>query len=407
MDIKEAQEYIVENMPEKPPAKKRKKRPMRPVNLRDFTLGMLATMVVVGVLGFFLIPTQRTPTVPTPVVATLLPTAPPMPTVISGGGMQPTVIARRLKNVSIAPDGRTFAVSGQNFEGASAEIRRMNVSGNLSSQRIAYIDPGFEVGKTVFNADGSRIATLQNTFASGTAVAHIYDAATGEQLTAFAASDLDFSRNGQWLASVTGTMLEIRDANTFEIVDSQAIDTTAYYVIFSADSSKVAITRDGQEAGFIIQTRDMQNLAQPIKEYAVQGRFVFDMSFHPNSNLLALATDQNVQVINLSDNGTRLWSVGDMRIFSVAFSPDGNWLAAGGGNTVGGASQIMLWAWNQTDILPPEDDWYTPRMLQGHIHDVMSLAFLPDGSYLLSAGRDGTVRLWDYINGQQKSELRM
>lgn len=406
MDIKEAQEYIVENMPEKPPAKKRKKRPMRPVNLRDFTLGMLATLVVVGVLGLFLMPKQRITTVPTPVAVTQLPTVPPIPTIISSG-VQPTVIARRLSNVSIAPDSRTFAVSGQNFEGASAEIRRMNVSGNLSSQHVAYIDPGFEVGKTVFNADGTRIATLQNAFYSGTAVAHIYDVESGQQLTAFAASDLDFSRNGQWIASITGSLLEIRDAGTFELLHSLPIGTMVLQVAFSPDSQRVAVARDAQEAGFIMQTREMQNLTQTIKEYTVQGTFVFDMSFHPNSNLIALATDQNVQVVDLSDSGTRLWSVGDMRIFSVAFSPDGDWLAAGGGNTIGGSSQIMLWAWNQTGILQPEENWYNPSILQGHIHDVMSLVFLPDGSYLLSAGRDGTVRLWDYINGQQKSELRM
>jgi WD40 repeat protein len=44
--------------------------------------------------------------------------------------------------------------------------------------------------------------------------------------------------------------------------------------------------------------------------------------------------------------------------------------------------------------------------LKGHKEDINGLAFYPDGKTLVTAGRDGTVRLWDVTTGKEGKTLR-
>ena len=73
-------------------------------------------------------------------------------------------------------------------------------------------------------------------------------------------------------------------------------------------------------------------------------------------------------------------------VLSVAFSPDGERLAAGDTN-----GEIHLWR---------VADSQTLLSYRGHTHWVWSVAWSPDGQILASAGEDQTVRLWNPSNGQ-------
>ena len=76
----------------------------------------------------------------------------------------------------------------------------------------------------------------------------------------------------------------------------------------------------------------------------------------------------------------------DNYVLSVAFSPDGSKIVSGSSDKT-----IRVWdASTGVEMLPP---------LRGHDSWVESVAFSPDGSKIVSGSRDNTIRVWDASTG--------
>ena len=74
-----------------------------------------------------------------------------------------------------------------------------------------------------------------------------------------------------------------------------------------------------------------------------------------------------------------------VQVMSVAFSPDGSLL-------VSGCTGRNVWIWRV-------EDGECLGLWKGHTDEVWSVAFSPDGEILASGSRDGTVRLWKASDG--------
>jgi WD40 repeat protein len=122
---------------------------------------------------------------------------------------------------------------------------------------------------------------------------------------------------------------------------------------------------------------------------------VYSVAFHPRGTGLASAT---------KDGSVRLWQVpagtlvahfdAHVEARSVAFSPDGRYVASGGLDYQQD-HRVKVW-----DVLSRRQEPVWNCI--GHGHMVNCVAFSPDGSMVAGASRDQTVMLWQLGPGQSQ-----
>lgn len=162
-------------------------------------------------------------------------------------------------------------------------------------------------------------------------------------------------------------------------------------VHFSQDDSQIAAATGNQE-NFGVYTFASQT-GDPLYMYQLYDGIVWDLDLSKNDFWMATAANstegQGIVIWNLV-NQTMAKKIGEpAQPDCVAFSPDGSVLAAGG-----------LAAWPDGEIWLYETATWTPlQKMDTPGQNVLALEYSPDGSKLVSAGTDGSIRIWRSRDG--------
>jgi WD40 repeat protein len=105
-------------------------------------------------------------------------------------------------------------------------------------------------------------------------------------------------------------------------------------------------------------------------------------TFSPDGTVLATAIDREILLWQIADRKQIATLIGHTAwILSVAFSPDGQFIASGSNDQT-----LRLWDAQTGQCL---------KTLKGHTSGVQSVAFSLDSSILASGSHDHTIQLWD------------
>ena len=283
--------------------------------------------------------------------------------------------------VSFSPDGRTLASSsGEN-------IYLWNVS--TATLRKTITSHGAVIAGVSFSPDGR---TLVSGSSEGV---HLWDVSTGMLRKTIKGhntevSNLRFSPDGQILASGNGRDIHLWDVSTGTLRKTVRGDTRKVSsMVFSPDGRTLATS--GVD-GIHLWNVSTGTLRKILDEHS-EG--VSSVAFSPDGRTLASSSGKNIHLWNISTGTLRKTIAGDKRaVLSVVFSPDGRMLVTGGGDG------IDLWNLSAIENLDANSidlrrDTPIPihQSFLGDPYYIHSMAFSPDGRMLAAGGYNSFIEL--------------
>ncbi|CAI7650582.1 unnamed protein product [Penicillium pancosmium] len=232
----------------------------------------------------------------------------------------------------------------------------------------------------------------------------------------FTVHSVTFSPNGRLLASCSGIPGNNLN-NNVQIWDSatgalrQTLKGHSDMVISLAFSPNGSLLATGSQDHTVRLWNPITGtLQQTLKDHLFG---VTSLAFSPNGRLLASGSQTGIEEEEDEEDYTlRLWDLAtgtlqqtlgghSVDVNTVAFSSDGQLLASGSGNcgiwaTRPEAYTVRIWNMASGKL---------QKALEGHLTDVNSVAFSPNGRLLASGSSDQTVRLWDPATGTLQQTL--
>jgi WD40 repeat protein len=195
-------------------------------------------------------------------------------------------------------------------------------------------------------------------------------------------ASLAFSPSGDLLAVARDESQPLTPIRLYQTADGKLAQTLPGDRGLSP--TDLAFSRDGKHLASFVQDVGafVWDLASGKHIAAFPSAQFGSVAFSKDGKTLAVAGLWHVVLYDVaSQKRQRVLSAGHGNCFSIVFSPDGRLLAAG--FTTG-----IVHVWSTTT-------WKEKYLQRGHLHFIRSLAITADGSTILSAGDDDTLRRWD------------
>jgi len=317
-----------------------------------------------------------------------------------------------VNSLDFSPVGGMLASSHTQFEVALWDIASR---GKLSE--FEHASP--RVMNIAFSPDGSQLASI----AAGEKKAYVWDVASASLLRTFESYgknlySLTFSPDGARLA--TG----FADRTVVWNIASGAKEQTilggnVIWLDYSPDGKVLAvasipsldISRYGKPLPFVPpEKRGSGYVTSSAAHYYMGGFYLWDLEapsstvesgegaifagFTPDgAKIVSVGYDNEVHILDIPSGERRTFQVGfrDYSYLAAAISPDGSYLALGGG--ANDSDDGFLARLNLADGDFPGFG-YGRLFNQGAMKGVTSLAISPDGMYLATGESDGTICLW-------------
>ena len=285
--------------------------------------------------------------------------------------------------LDISADGNTLATLG-----AGHEVRVWETSPDIT--RVERLQAASGLMAVAFSPDSQRLATA----GSFPPILQVWD-----RSNPVAARTWRVGKSTIWATAFVGdgrTLVTADGDGMVRLWDTDKGEEKAVLLRHRDIVRGLAVSADGHwvASGGIDRLVKLWNVPLSREGFVLEGHrnAVTRVAFHPSGRHLASSSqDMTVKIWDLTTGAEERTLPHKTGVRTVAYSPDGKWMATTEG------LNVVIWSTR---------DYQRVAVMQGHTHAPACVAFSIDSRTLASACEDHDVRLWDVATAQERDVLK-